>query len=142
MKYLDEYRDAAAARRLLAAISRTARRPWVLMEVCGGQTHSIVKYGIDEFLPGGIELVHGPGCPVCVTSLEMIDRALPRRQAAPHLVAVEAIENVPLQGEKPRIREAGVDRLAHDRQRHGEARFAAPGDGRCLQRSVRGKYRP
>jgi len=75
MKYLDEYRDAAAARRLLAAISRTARRPWVLMEVCGGQTHSIVKYGIDEILAAGIELVHGPGCPVCVTSLEMIDRA-------------------------------------------------------------------
>src|SRR5438105_9140098 len=75
MKYLDEYRDAAAARRLLAAISRTARRPWVLMEVCGGQTHSIVKYGIDELLPAGVELVHGPGCPVCVTSLEMIDRA-------------------------------------------------------------------
>src|SRR2546422_6303363 len=75
MKYLDEYRDAAAARRLLAAISRKARRPWVLMEVCGGQTHSIVKYGIDELLPAGIELVHGPGCPVCVTSLEMIDRA-------------------------------------------------------------------
>src|SRR5438874_2811453 len=75
MKYLDEYRDAAAARRLIAAIARTARRSWVLMEVCGGQTHSIVKYGIDELLPPGMELVHGPGCPVCVTSLEMIDRA-------------------------------------------------------------------
>src|SRR5205823_8460644 len=70
-----EYRDAAPARRLLGAISRTARRPWVLMEVCGGQTHSIVKYGIDELLPAAIELVHGPGCPVCVTSLAMIDRA-------------------------------------------------------------------
>src|SRR2546427_1254139 len=75
MKYLDEYRDAAAARRLIAAIARTARRPWVLMEACGGQTHSIVKYGLDEVLPRGVELVHGPGCPVCVTSLEMIDRA-------------------------------------------------------------------
>src|SRR5207248_11737170 len=75
MKYLDEYRDAAAARRLVAAIASTARRPWVLMEVCGGQTHSIVKYGIDEILPPHLELVHGPGCPVCVTSLEMIDRA-------------------------------------------------------------------
>src|SRR5438128_7657328 len=75
MKYLDEYRDAAAARRLIAAIARTARRPWVLMEVCGGQTHTIVKYGIDTVLPPGVELVHGPGCPVCVTSLEMIDRA-------------------------------------------------------------------
>src|SRR2546426_6833348 len=75
MKYLDEYRDAAAARRLIAAIARTARRSWVLMEVCGGQTHTIVKYGIDHLLPPQVELVHGPGCPVCVTSLEMIDRA-------------------------------------------------------------------
>src|SRR5205085_10337977 len=75
MKFLDEYRDGAAARSLLEAIARAATRPWVLMEVCGGQTHSIVRYGIDEVLPAGIELVHGPGCPVCVTSLEIIDRA-------------------------------------------------------------------
>ena len=75
MKYLDEYRDGEAARRLLAAIARSATRSWVIMEVCGGQTHSIVKYGLDELLPPGVELVHGPGCPVCVTSLEMIDRA-------------------------------------------------------------------
>ena len=75
MKYLDEYRDGAAALKLAEAIARTVTRPWTIMEVCGGQTHSIVKYGIDEVLPDGIELVHGPGCPVCVTSLEMIDRA-------------------------------------------------------------------
>jgi hydrogenase expression/formation protein HypD len=75
MKFLDEYRDGNAARELTQAIARTVTRPWVLMEVCGGQTHSIVKYGIDEILPQGLELVHGPGCPVCVTSLEMIDRA-------------------------------------------------------------------
>ncbi|GAC1537311.1 MAG: hydrogenase formation protein HypD [Myxococcales bacterium] len=75
MKYLDEYRDPAAARKLTEAIARTVTRPWVLMEVCGGQTHTIVKYGIDEILPKAVELVHGPGCPVCVTSLEMIDRA-------------------------------------------------------------------
>jgi hydrogenase expression/formation protein HypD len=75
MKYLDEYRDGRAAQQLAAAIARTATRPWTIMEVCGGQTHTIVKYGIDEILPPGIELVHGPGCPVCVTSLEMIDRA-------------------------------------------------------------------
>lgn len=75
MKYLDEYRDAEAARRLAAAIARTVTRPWTIMEVCGGQTHAIVKYGIDRILPAGLELVHGPGCPVCVTSLEMIDRA-------------------------------------------------------------------
>ncbi len=74
MKYLDEYRDgetaASSPRRL-----RTVTRPWVIMEVCGGQTHSIVKYGIDRVLPEQVELVHGPGCPVCVTCLEMIDRA-------------------------------------------------------------------
>src|SRR5882757_4414945 len=75
MKYLDEYRDAKAAEALAAAISRTVTRSWTIMEVCGGQTHTIVKYGIDEIIPKGIELVHGPGCPVCVTSLEMIDRA-------------------------------------------------------------------
>ena len=75
MKYLDEYRDAEAARKLADAIARTVTRPWTIMEVCGGQTHTIVKYGIDRMLPPGVELVHGPGCPVCVTSLEMIDRA-------------------------------------------------------------------
>src|ERR1700730_16665798 len=75
MKYLDEYRDGASARKLAEAIARIVTRPWTIMEVCGGQTHTIVKYGIDRVLPPGIELVHGPGCPVCVTSLEMIDRA-------------------------------------------------------------------
>jgi hydrogenase expression/formation protein HypD len=75
MRYLDEYRDGAAAEKLAAAIARAVTRPWTIMEVCGGQTHTIVKYGIDGILPQGVELVHGPGCPVCVTSLEMIDRA-------------------------------------------------------------------
>ncbi len=75
MKYLDEYRDGEAAEKLAAAIARVVTRPWTLMEVCGGQTHTIVKYGIDRILPPEVELVHGPGCPVCVTSLEMIDRA-------------------------------------------------------------------
>ncbi len=75
MKYLDEYRDAEPAAKLAAAIARTVTRPWTIMEVCGGQTHTIVKYGLDRMLPDGLELVHGPGCPVCVTSLEMIDRA-------------------------------------------------------------------
>src|SRR5881397_2239787 len=75
MKYVDEYRDAEAAAKLTEAIARTVTRPWTLMEVCGGQTHTIVKYGIDRLLPPEVELVHGPGCPVCVTSLEMIDRA-------------------------------------------------------------------
>src|SRR5207248_4236611 len=75
MKYLDEYRDDGIAKKILAEIRRIVTRPWVLMEVCGGQTHSIVKYGLDYLLPPEIELVHGPGCPVCVTPLEMIDRA-------------------------------------------------------------------
>ncbi|MDB4935522.1 MAG: [NiFe] hydrogenase metallocenter assembly protein HypD [Labilithrix sp.] len=75
MKYLDEYRSGDVARRIAAAIARTVKRRWVLMEVCGGQTHSIVRYGIDRMLPEAVELVHGPGCPVCVTPLEMIDRA-------------------------------------------------------------------
>ena len=75
MKYLDEYRDGEAAKVLTAATARIVTRPWTLMEVCGGQTHTIVKYGIDRILPPEVELVHGPGCPVCVTALETIDRA-------------------------------------------------------------------
>jgi hydrogenase expression/formation protein HypD len=75
MKFVDEYRDGRLARAIVRDIERMQTRPWVIMEVCGGQTHSIVKHGIDHLLPSGIELVHGPGCPVCVTSLEMIDKA-------------------------------------------------------------------
>src|SRR4029077_1240809 len=75
MKYVDEYRNGEAARQLAAAAARLVTRPWTIMEVCGGQTHTIVKYGIDRLLPPEVELVHGPGCPVCVTSLETIDRA-------------------------------------------------------------------
>jgi len=76
MKYLDEYRDPKLAAQLSREIHKMVTKPWVIMEVCGGQTHSIVKFGIDTLLPDEIELVHGPGCPVCVTPLEMIDRAL------------------------------------------------------------------
>ena len=75
MKYLEEYRDPEVAAGLLREIRRVVRSPWVIMEVCGGQTHAIVRYGIDRMLPEEIELVHGPGCPVCVTALETIDRA-------------------------------------------------------------------
>lgn len=75
MKYLDEYRDGRVAAGVLAEIRRVVTRPWTLMEVCGGQTHSIVKHGVDRLLPAEIELVHGPGCPVCVTPLEQIDKA-------------------------------------------------------------------
>src|ERR1039457_7053615 len=76
MKYLREYRDERIARALAAEIAQRTTAPWVLMEICGGQTHTIMRYGLDELLPRQIELVHGPGCPVCVTPLETIDRAI------------------------------------------------------------------
>ena len=76
MKYLDEYRDAGTARQYAREIARLTTRPWTIMEVCGGQTHSIVKFGIDDLLPKGITLLHGPGCPVCVTPISIIDKAL------------------------------------------------------------------
>jgi len=75
MKHLDEFRDPALARDLLARVRRRASRPWVLMEVCGGQTHGLLRHGIDAALEGGVELIHGPGCPVCVTPAESIDFA-------------------------------------------------------------------
>jgi hydrogenase expression/formation protein HypD len=75
MKYVDEYRNEGLAEKVVSEIRRVVTKPWVLMEVCGGQTHTIVKYGIDHLIPPEVELVHGPGCPVCVTSLEMIDKA-------------------------------------------------------------------
>lgn len=76
MKFRDEYRDPEAARSLAAAIARITTRPWTLMEVCGGQTHAIVRYGIDGLLPPGVTLVHGPGCPVCVTPVDYVDKAI------------------------------------------------------------------
>ena len=76
MKYLDEFRDPQLAQKLFADIQRITTRPWAIMEVCGGQTHTIIRNGIDQLLPKEIELIHGPGCPVCVTPLELIDKAL------------------------------------------------------------------
>ena len=76
MKYLDEYRDGELAQKIAREVCQVTTRPWNIMEVCGGQTHAIVKFGIDELLPERITLIHGPGCPVCVTPLEMIDKAL------------------------------------------------------------------
>src|SRR4051812_14155490 len=75
MKFIDEYRDSEKVKALAKAIANEVTKPWAVMEVCGGQTHTIVKYGLDALLPEGVELLHGPGCPVCVTSLEMIDKA-------------------------------------------------------------------
>jgi hydrogenase expression/formation protein HypD len=76
MKYLTEFRNGEIAQRMAQEIHQIATRPWKIMEVCGGQTHSIIRNGIDQMLPDGIEMIHGPGCPVCVTPLELIDRAL------------------------------------------------------------------
>jgi hydrogenase expression/formation protein HypD len=76
VKYIDEYRERESAERYAGAIARIATRPWTIMEVCGGQTHAIVKFGIDDLLTKEITLVHGPGCPVCVTPLELIDKAI------------------------------------------------------------------
>jgi hydrogenase expression/formation protein HypD len=86
MKFIDEYRDPKLARSLVAQIAAAVTRPWVLMEICGGQTHTLMRYGIDELLPPLLEIVHGPGCPVCVTPLEIIDQA----------VAIAAMPNVTL----------------------------------------------
>jgi hydrogenase expression/formation protein HypD len=76
MRYIDEYRDPDAARSFAAELAKITTRPWTLMEVCGGQTHAIVKFGIDELLPKEVTLVHGPGCPVCVTPVELVDKAV------------------------------------------------------------------
>ena len=76
MKYLTEFRNGEIAQRIAREIPQVTTRPWKIMEVCGGQTHSIIKNGIDQMLPAGIEMIHGPGCPVCVTPLELIDKAL------------------------------------------------------------------
>src|SRR5512134_1442852 len=76
MRYIDEYRDRETALGIASAIRSAVTRPWTIMEICGGQTHTIVKYGLEELLPPALRLVHGPGCPVCVTPLELIDRAI------------------------------------------------------------------
>ncbi len=76
MRFVDEYRDAVGAEKLAKMIRAVTTRPWSIMEVCGGQTHAIVRFGLDEMLPSEITLIHGPGCPVCVTSVELIDKAV------------------------------------------------------------------
>jgi hydrogenase expression/formation protein HypD len=76
MKFVDEYRDAELAQKMAEAIAEITTQPWTIMEICGGQTHSIIKYGIDQLLPEEITLIHGPGCPVCVTPITLIDQAI------------------------------------------------------------------
>ncbi len=100
MKYLTEFRDGAIAQKLAAEIRQLTSRPWAIMEVCGGQTHSIMRNGIDQLLPPEIELIHGPGCPVCVTPLEMIDKAL----------AIAALPNVIFCSFGDMLRVPGSDR--------------------------------
>ncbi len=115
MKYIDEYRDATVARALVAEIARRVTRPWVLMEICGGQTHTLMRYGIDELLPPQIELVHGPGCPVCVTPLEIIDKA----------IAIASLPNVTLvsYGDMLRVPGSHSD-LYHVKASGGDVRVA------------------
>jgi hydrogenase expression/formation protein HypD len=114
MKYVEEYRDAGAAHRYAALIRGLATRPWTLMEVCGGQTHSIVRFGIDQLLPDHLTLAHGPGCPVCVTPLELIERAL-ALAARPEVILCSF-------GDMLRVRGSGEDLLSV-RARGGEVRI-------------------
>lgn len=90
MKYVDEFRDCDHAETLAGTIKRIVTRPWTIMEVCGGQTHSIVKFGLDELLPEMVTLVHGPGCPVCVTPTALIDHAVVLVIMRNHAVARKA----------------------------------------------------
>ncbi len=127
MKYLDEYRDARLARALAAEIARRVTRPWVLMEICGGQTHTLMRYGIDELLPPRLELVHGPGCPVCVTPLEILDKA----------IAIASLPDVTLvsYGDMLRVPGSRTD-LFHAKAAGGDVRVAySPTDALKLARA-------
>lgn len=126
MKYVDEYRDAATVRALAAAIARATTRPWTVMEICGGQTHAIVKFGLDELLPPGITLVHGPGCPVCVTPAELIDQAV-ALAARPEVILCSF-------GDMLRVPGAGIDLLTA-KARGGDVRIVySPLDALTLAR--------
>lgn len=125
MKYLDEFRDGALAQRLAAEIHQLTTRPWRIMEVCGGQTHSIIRNGIDQLLPPTIELIHGPGCPVCVTPLETIDTAL----------AIAALPNVTFCSFGDMLRVPGSQRdLFSVRSQGGDVRIVLA-DGRRAHRA-------
>ena len=94
MKYLDEFGDPGLARRLIDQIHAVTTGPWAIMEVCGGQTHSIIRHGIDQMLPPEIEMIHGPGCPVCVTPLEIIDKALEKNSEKRYQTGQEFAEAI------------------------------------------------
>jgi len=131
MKYVDEYRDADAARRYAGAIAAITTRPWTIMEVCGGQTHAIVRFALDELLPAGISLVHGPGCPVCVTSVELVDRA----------VAIASLPEVIFCSFGDMLRVPGsTDDLAAVKSRGGDVRIVySPMDALALARAHPGR---
>jgi len=116
MKYIDEYRDERLARSLVAELRRRVTRPWVLMEICGGHTHTLMRYGIDELVPPEITLVHGPGCPVCVTPLEIIDKAI-RIASRPEVTFVSYGDMLRVPGSSSdlfRVKAAGGDvRIAY-----------------------------
>src|ERR1022692_4020262 len=134
MKFIDEYRDPKLARALVGEIAATVTRPWVLMEICGGQTHTLMRYGIDELLPRQLELVHGPGCPVCVTPLEIIDRA----------VAIAAMPGVTLvsYGDMLRVPGSASD-LFRVKAEGGDVRIAySPMDADRKSGDVRIAYSP
>lgn len=114
MKYVDEYRDGARVKQWAAAVAQRTTRPWTIMEICGGQTHAIVKYGLDRLLPAAITLVHGPGCPVCVTPAEIIDDAVG--------LAVEKQAIVCSFGDMLRVPGTGIDLLTA-KARGGEVRM-------------------
>ena len=114
MKYVDEYRDAALVHRIADAIGRMTTRPWTIMEICGGQTHAIVKFGLDDLLPRNITLVHGPGCPVCVTPSEIIDHAV-ELAARPNVILCSF-------GDMLRVPGTGIDLLTA-KARGGDVRI-------------------
>jgi hydrogenase expression/formation protein HypD len=131
MKYVDEYRDADAARRYARAIATITTRPWTIMEVCGGQTHAIVRFALDELLPAGISLIHGPGCPVCVTSVELVDRAI-AIASLPEVIFCSFGDMLRVPGSK--------DDLAAVKSRGGDVRIVySPMDALALARAHPGR---
>ena len=127
MKYVDEYRDPGIVQKLVQRIARAVTRPWVLMEVCGGQTHTLMRYGVDELLPPQIELVHGPGCPVCVTPLEVVDKAI-RIASQSGVIFVSY-------GDMLRVPGSGAD-LFHVKAAGGDVRIAySPSDALKIARA-------
>ena len=128
MKYLDEFRNGDIARRIVEDIHRMTTRPWAIMEVCGGQTHAIIRNGIDQILPQGLELMHGPGCPVCVTPLDVIDQAL----------AIASLPGVTFCSFGDMLRVPGSDRdLLQVRSEGGDVRVVySPLDAVALARAL------